>query len=59
VQNVPHLRLRTSITSSSTTLLLALDNAVSSDAGMYQCTAQDGQETASGSVLFLTGYYTS
>ena len=55
VQDVPHIRLRTSNSSSSTTLLLVLDNVVSSDAGVYQCTAQDGMDTASGNGLTVTG----
>ena len=55
IQDVPHIRLRTSSSSSSTTLLLMLDNVVSSDAGVYQCTAEDGLETASGSSLTVTG----
>ena len=57
VQDVPHIRLRTSTSSSSTTLLLVLDNVVSSDAGVYQCTAQDGLETACGSSLNVTGQF--
>ena len=57
VQDVPHIRLRTSTSSSSTTLLLVLDNMVSSDAGVYQCTAQDGLDTASGNELNITGQY--
>jgi len=28
---------------------------VSSDAGMYQCTAQDGSETVCGNALVVTG----
>ena len=55
VQDVPHIRLRTATSSSSTTLLLVLDNVVSSDAGVYQCTAQDGLDNASGSNLTVTG----
>ena len=57
VQDVPHIRLRTSTSSSSTTLLLVLDNVVSSDAGVYQCSAQDGPDTASGNELNVTGEY--
>ena len=57
VQDVPHIRLRTSTSSSSTTLLLVLDNVVSSDTGVYQCTAQDGLDTASGSGLTIKGYF--
>ena len=55
VQDVPHIILRTSTTSSSTTLILVLDNIVSSDAGLYQCNAQDGLYTASGTALTITG----
>ena len=57
MQDVPHIRLRTSTSSSSTTLLLVLDNMVFSDAGVYQCTAQDGLDTASGNELNITGQY--
>ena len=56
MQDVPHIILKTSITSSSTTLLLVIDNTGSSDAGLYQCTAQDGQDTATGTTLIITGY---
>ena len=57
VQDVPHIRLRTSNTSASTTLLLVLDNVVSPDAGVYQCTAQDGLNTDNGSSLNVTGQF--
>ena len=57
MQHVPHIRLRTSTSSSSTTVLLVLDNVVSSDAGVYQCSAQDGLDTASGNELNVTGEY--
>ena len=56
VQDVPHIILKTSTTSSSTTLLLVLDNVVFSDAGLYQCTAQDMQDIATGTILNITGY---
>ncbi len=55
VQDVPHFRLRTTKTASSTTLLLVIDNVVSSDAGVYQCTARDGQDYARGETLTMTG----
>ncbi len=55
VQDIPHIRLRTSNTSSFTTLLLVIDNVVSSDAGVYQCTARDGQYYISGESLTVTG----
>ncbi len=57
VQNVPHIRLRTLTSSTSTTLLLVIDNAVSSDAGVYQCTAREGQEYVSGDNFSMIGKY--
>ena len=59
VQDIPHIRLRTctSSSSSTTSLQLVLDNVVSSDAGIYQCTAQNIQDTASGHVLTVTGQW--
>ena len=57
VQDVPHIRLRTSTSSSSTTLLLVLDNAVYSDAGVYQCTAQDGPVNSAGKASSISGSY--
>ena len=57
VQDVPHIRLRTTDTSSSTTLLLVIDNVVSSDAGVYQCTAREGQDYVSGDNFTMTGKY--
>ncbi len=58
VQDVPHIFIRRSLmtnTSSTTTVMLTIDTVVSSDAGMYQCTAQDGQETANGDIIPITG----
>ncbi len=55
VQDVPHIRLRTTNTSSSTILLLVIDNVVSSDAGVYQCTARDGQDYVSENNFTMTG----
>ncbi len=58
VQDVPHIFIRRFLmtnNSSTTTLLLTIDTVVSSDAGMYQCTAQDGQETANGDIIPITG----
>ncbi len=55
VQDVPHIRLRTTSTSSSTTLLLVIDNVVSSDAGVYQCTAREGQNYVRGESLTMSG----
>ena len=56
VQDIPHNILRTSTSTSFTTLILVLDNVLPSDAGLYQCTAQDGVITASGTALTITGY---
>ena len=55
VQDVPHIRMRSSSDDTSTTLLLVLDNLQASDSGVYQCTAQDGGETAMGTALTLIG----
>ena len=58
VQDVPHTVIRRSLMTNSfstTTLMLTIDTVVSSDAGMYQCTAQDGQETANGDTIPFTG----
>ena len=57
VQYVPHFRLRTTDTSSSTTLVLVIDNVVSSDAGAYQCTARDGQDYVRGNNFTITGNF--
>ena len=57
VQDVPHVRLRAFITSSSTTLLLVIDNVVSSDAGVYQCTAMDRLNYIGGDNFTMTGRY--
>ncbi len=35
--------------------MLKIDNVTLSDAGMYQCIAQDRQETANGDLTPLTG----
>ena len=55
VQDVPHIRMRSSSDDTSTTLLLVLDNLQASDSGVYQCTAQDGGETVMGTALTLMG----
>ena len=54
-QNVPHFILRTSNNLSSTILLLVIDNVVSSDSGVYQCTARDGLDTIAGNALSIEG----
>ena len=56
VLDVPHLRTRRSSITSSTTLLLVVDNFQPSDDGTYQCSAQvQGGSTVMGSALALTG----
>ena len=55
VQDVPHIRMRRSTSGSTTILLLVVDIFLESDVGTYRCTAQDGQDTASGTSLNLTG----
>ena len=54
-QDVPHIRMRSLSTTSSSTFLLVVDNFQSSDDGTYQCTAEDGVMTGNGSTLTLTG----
>ena len=55
VQDVPHIRLRTSNTSFSSTFLLVIDNVVSSDAGVYQCTARVGLDFVRGDIFNMIG----
>ena len=55
VQNVPHIRMRSSKTMTSSIFLLVVDNFQSSDNGLYQCTAEDGVMTGNGLPLTLTG----
>ena len=54
-QDVPHIRMRSSNNTSSSTFLLVVDNFQSSDDGTYQCIAEDGVMTWNGSTLTLTG----
>ena len=56
VQDIPHIILRNSTSTTFTTLVLVLDNVVSSDVGLYQCTAQDGLNMSSGTALTIRGY---
>ena len=57
VQDVPHIFIRRSVNSntSSTNLMLTIDTVVLSDAGMYQCTAQDRQEIVNGNIIPIIG----
>ena len=54
-QDVPHIRMRSSNTTSSSTFLLVVDNFQSSDDGTYQCIAEDGAMRGNGASLTLTG----
>ena len=55
VIDVPHLRERTSNNSTTTTLVLTVDNFQSSDTGTYQCSARDGMRTGNGANVTLNG----
>ena len=55
VQDVPHIRMRSSTSASVTTFLLVVDNFQVSDGGSYQCSVQDGTSTVMGEILTLTG----
>ena len=55
IQNVPHIRLRSSIDTNSSTLLLVLDDLHAPDSGAYQCRAQYEGNTAVGETLVLRG----
>ena len=52
IQDVPHIRLRSSIDADTSTLLLVLDVLHASDSGAYQCRAGN---TAVGETLALIG----
>ena len=54
-QDAPHIRMRSSNTTSSSTFLLVVDNFQSSDDGTYQCIAEDGAMRGNGASLSLTG----
>ncbi len=55
VLDVPHIRIKNSISATSSTFVLVVDNFHPSDSGVYQCTAQEGGNTAAGTLLMLTG----
>ena len=57
VQDVPHIRMRSSQTDTDTTFLLVVDTFQSSDSGVYQCTVQDGAMTGMGTALMLSGIW--
>lgn len=55
VQNAPHVRIRNSTTSSYTVLVLVIDNVLTSDEGVYYCTAKNEGTITTGISLNLTG----
>ncbi len=57
VQDVPHVRIRTTTSTTTTTSILIVDNFQDSlpDGGVYQCIAQDQGTTGNGTALTLTG----
>ena len=55
IQDVPHIRLRSSIDTNSFTLLLVLDDLHAPDSGTYQCRAQNRGVTDVGELLALIG----
>ena len=55
VIDVPHLRERTCNDSTTATSVLTVDNFQSSDDGIYQCTAVDGNATGQGGSIELRG----
>ena len=58
VIDVPHLRERTCSNSTTTTSMLTIDNFQSSDKGLYQCMATDGEKSGNGRMANLTGICT-
>ena len=55
VQDVPHIRMRSSTSISSSTFLLVVDNFQAPDNGIYQCIAQNEKITITGLPLTLAG----
>ena len=55
VIDVPHLRERTCNDSTTATLVLTVDNFQTSDDGIYQCMAMDGNTTGEGGSIELRG----
>ncbi len=57
VQDVPHVRIRTTTSTTTTTSILIVDNFQDSlsDGGVYQCIAEDQGTTGNGTALTLTG----
>ena len=57
VIDVPHLRERTCSDSITTTSVLTVDNFQTSDDGLFQCMAADGNTTGQGQSIELRGLY--
>ena len=55
VNDLTHIRIRSSNSGMSTTSSLVVDNFQTSDSGNYECQARDGMMTAGSSMLSLTG----
>ena len=55
IEDVPHIRMRTRTSGSSTTFVLVIDNFQMADSGMYQCVIQKGQDEGNGRVFNLSG----
>jgi hypothetical protein len=55
VQDVPHIRMRVSSGVDASMFILVVDTFMASDSGVYQCTARDEGDTATGTALTLTG----
>ena len=55
VIDVPHLRERTCNDSTTATSVLTVDNFQTSDNGIYQCMAMDGNATGEGGSIELRG----
>ena len=58
VQDVPHIRMRSSTSGTCTSFLLVVEDFQVSDSGSYQCAVQEGTNTVMGDMLTLTGKVT-
>ena len=59
VQDVPHIRLRSTGSDADlySTFLLVIEPVDITDGGVYQCSAQEGENIAMGPALTITGGY--
>ena len=57
VQDVPHIRLRSTGSDADmySTFLLVIEPVDITDSGVYQCSAQEGENIAMGPALTITG----